>query len=90
MKLSAYERETVINFNEAERFAEVQANNGRLRTRIEKIRRERPDEVEFIREDEYAGFYRIPKNWIKINPTKILSDEQRAALINNLSPNHRG
>jgi len=74
MALSLSERETIINFNEAESTASAYTHNGRLTHRMEHLERDRPAEVN----RDYNGDFLIPKKWIKINPTRIMSDEQKA------------
>lgn len=72
MSLSRPEQETIINFNEAEAAASVYTHNGRIRRIPEQLGRDRPDEVS----RDHNGDFIIPKGWIKINPTRILSEEQ--------------
>lgn len=49
--------------------------------RLRKLHEERPSECEFVKEgSEGAEEYNIPKKWIKINATKILSEEQKERL----------
>lgn len=76
MNLTSIEKETIIVFNEAESEAAVQTYNGKLTRRLEQLERDRPDEVS----RDHQGDYVIPKTWIKINPTRIMTDEQREQL----------
>ena len=80
MNLSRLEQETIIIFNEAEPTAAIQTYNGRLQRRLEQLHAERPDTVS----RDYNGDYIIPKGWIKINPKRILSDEERQRLAERL------
>lgn len=80
MTLSPIERETIINFNEAESTSSVYTHNGRLLRRLEQLERDRPGEVA----RDHNGDFLIPKRWIKINPTRIISDEEKQRLAERL------
>ena len=77
-----YERETIISFNEAESTANIYTHNGALLRKLEKLAQERPEggRLEKISRFGPAADYTIPKTWVKINPTRILSEAQREAL----------
>jgi len=79
--LTRYEMETIINFNEEEGTASVYTHNKALRHKLEQLAQERPDDCKLFKvsHEGQAVEYYIPKSWVKINPTRILSDEQRAA-----------
>lgn len=81
-KLTRYEQETLINFNEGEDTASIYTHNKALRRKLEKLAQERPQECRLYKESHWgqAVEYYIPKSWVKINPSRILSDEQRAAM----------
>lgn len=81
MSISRLEQETVINFNEAEPMANVYTHNGALKRKLAKLEEERPAEVKHIRTlPEGAEEYTIPKKWIKVNASRILTEEQRVQL----------
>jgi len=81
--LTNYERETIINFNEAEGMASVYTHNKALRRRLEQLAQERPEECKLFKVTRWgeAVEYYIPKSWIKVSPPRKLhiSEEQRAA-----------
>ena len=78
MKLSKLEQETIITFNEAEDFAEVYTHNGRLRKRLAELAAARADDVQYRGADHGSVSYRVPKKWIKVNPTyKLEMSEER-------------
>lgn len=82
-KLEAYERETIINWSDADKKAEVQCYQGRIQKRLEQLAAEHPDECYKIKEHmDGAAEYVIPKSWVKINPPqhREYTDEQRAAM----------
>lgn len=81
MKLSNLERETVITFNEAENFAEVFTYNSRMKRTLAGLAADRPDDVQHIKTNPEGGAaYRIPKGWVKIRASRVLSEEQRAVM----------
>ena len=81
------EKETTIVFDEKDKTAHIQTYNGRLKKRLAKIHAERPDECKEVKpyfdEEEGAAAYTFPAKWLKINPPRELSDEQRRALSEN-------
>lgn len=78
MSLSAYERETVITYNDDEKEAIVYTCNAALRRKLESISADRPDECKLARQNEFYVEYTLPKKWVKIHPSRILSGEQKA------------
>ena len=80
MQLSRLEMETVVNFNEKEETANVFTHNGALIRRLEKLAVERPDECKpgYNQNEPRGKSFDVPKKWIKINPTRILTEEQLA------------
>lgn len=82
MSLTKYEQETILNFNEAEKEASVFTHNKALRRKLEKLAQERPEDcrLEKVSRDGEAVDYIIPKSWVKITPTRILTDERREAM----------
>lgn len=80
--LSRYEQETVIRFNEEEREAVIFTYNRALQRQMDKLAEERPGEVTLIRAEKEgtasAKEYRIHKQWVKVRPSRILSEEEKA------------
>jgi hypothetical protein len=78
--LTNSERETSIIFNEADRTASVFTYNGALQRKLLKLCEERSDDAKHNRTNEFGGMeFTVPKKWIKINASLILSDEQKQA-----------
>lgn len=80
--LSNYERETIINFNEAEATASVYTHNRALIRKLETLAQERPEDchLEKTSHDGQAVDYTIPKSWVRINPPRNaapLTEEQK-------------
>ena len=81
MDLTAAERETIINYNEAEQTASVYTHNRALRRALDKLAQERPEDcrVDRVSHDGAATDYAIPKAWVKIRPPRVASAAQKAA-----------
>ena len=84
--LDKYERETIINFNEAEPTASVYTFNRSLQSKLNKLLSFNPD-ISLKYSDEERAEYIVPKKWIKVSPPRQvnLTDEQRAAAAERLS-----
>lgn len=78
------ERETIIHFDEAGNNAEVFTFNLALIRKLDALAEERPDEVTITRAEAINGIqcreYRLPKKWIKVNASRILSEDEKARL----------
>lgn len=81
-KLTNYERETIINFNEGEDTASIYTHKKSLRRRLEQLAQERPEKCRLHKVSHWgeAVEYYVPKSWVKITPTRILTNAQREAL----------
>ena len=88
--LSAYERETIIVYNQEEDGAEVFTYHRALQNKLNKLVGTNPD-ITILRQDEEFTTYRVPKNWIKVSPPRQVnySDEQRAAMAERLAAARR-
>lgn len=82
MSLSRIEQETIISFNEDEKQANVYTCNPALKRKLAGLAESRPEDCKLLREypDGIGAEYQIPKRWVKVNPSRILTDEQRAIL----------
>lgn len=76
MKLTNYERETIILFNEAEDAAEISTYNRRLQHKLDSLVKEYPDEVKQTKRGAF-GLLHLPKRLIAVH--KPYSDERREA-----------
>ena len=81
MDVTAYEKETIINYNEGEPTASVYTHNRALRRTLDKLAQERPDDchIDKVSHDGAATDYTVPKMWIKIRPPRIASEAQKVA-----------
>ena len=78
--LTNYERETVILFNEAEGMAIVNTANSALSRRLAELAESRPGEVIFKKSNPPFVEYEVPKKWIKVNPSRVLSEQEKLRL----------
>jgi hypothetical protein len=77
-KLTNYERETILLFNEAEDKADVTTYNAALIRKLGRLAEERPREIKLVGVNDDGGCrYEIPKGWIKVNATMNLTDEEK-------------
>ena len=87
MKLSKYERETIITFNEEESAALIYTSNAKLKNRLTKFADKTNECVIEEFTDDGFGKYKIPKNWIKINMPRQYSEKQRQEMANRAKEN---
>ena len=81
MKLSNYEKETIILFNEAEKTASVYTHNTALQEQLAALCGSHPERVRRTDDNGHGGLtYELPKKWLKITPPRELSPAQREVL----------
>jgi len=81
MKLSNYEKETIILFNEAEKTASVYTHNTALREQLAALCGSHPEQVRRTADNGHGGLtFELPKKWLKITPPRELSPAQREVL----------
>ena len=80
MKLTKYEKETAVLWNQAEQTASVYTHDTKLKNNLKKYAMERPEEVKIERETKDYIDAIIPKKWVKIRPPRTLSEAQKEAL----------
>ena len=72
------ERETIITYNEMEKNANVYTMNKALSTKLNRMARECPTLVKFVKEHRDGALeYTVPKKCVKVNKPVVLTDEQR-------------
>lgn len=93
MKLSRYEQETIINFNEEEDTASVYTHNNRLREKLLRLSKKYPDKIRTERKERDAVSFTVPKSCISVrepyNDARRAADSKRAKEAN-LCPPGRG
>ena len=91
MELSNIERETVINFNEAERTASIYTHNSALKAQLIGLCQSYPDQVRQTAANDWGGLtFELPKKWLRIVPPRVLSPAQREVLDRMNASRHKG
>lgn len=78
---AAYEKETVINFNNAEQNASCYTLNTHKRQMLLNLAEEYPDDVKIISKRDDMVEVIFPKKWVKIRPPRKLTEEQRVNAV---------
>lgn len=78
---AAYEKETVINFNNAEQNASCYTLNTHKRQMLLNLAKEYPDDVKIISKRDDMVEVTFPKKWVKIRPPRKLTEEQRVNAV---------
>jgi hypothetical protein len=74
------EKETIINFNEAEKEASVYTFNQKIIRTMKEYTEKFPDDCKLIHTGQHGELeFTCPKSWIKIRAPRILTEEQRRA-----------
>ena len=76
----AYEKETIINYNNAEKEAVYYSLRRHDIEMIQRLAEKYPDDVHIRGQRDGAIEATRPKSWVKIRPPRQLSDEQREAM----------
>lgn len=85
MKLSRMEQETIINFNEAYPTATIYTHKPALHRKLEQLCDQLPGDAKRGRTFPDGGQeYIVPKRWVKVNASRILSEAQKANLTGRL------
>lgn len=84
MILSAYERETIINFNEADKTASVYTYNNSLCRRLDQLAKTRND-ITLLRSGDGWREYIVPKKWVKVSPPRSVSEKTKEAARQRMS-----
>lgn len=81
MRLTKYEQETIILFNESESTAAVYTYNTGLQNTLNSLYQSHPEHVTQTGDNGYGGLtYSLPKKWVKIAPPRVLSEAQKKVL----------
>lgn len=76
--LSAYEKETVILFNNAEKTATVYAYDTKILKKLKEAIERHPDKARIMEEyEDECMMVEIPKEWVNINLPRQYSPEGR-------------
>ena len=77
--LTLYEKETIINYNEAELSATIYTHNVALRNKLLKLSQTETD-LRMIHLGADMIEVEVPKKWIRVNPPRKLSEQTRLEL----------
>ena len=81
MRLSNMEKETIINYNQAERTANIYTHNPALKAQLQELCWMYPDQVRQTAAHDWGGLtFELPKKWLRVKPPRVLSPAQRAVL----------
>lgn len=85
VRTSFDEQETVINAGPTEQGrAFIFTNVPKDLRKLWKLYNQRPDEVELIKDDKYGTEFRIPEKWVRIYPSRKVSEDRKAQLTERL------
>lgn len=72
------ERETTVNYTDADSVATVMSYNAAMAARLKRLLAEHPDEVTLVWESEGGVEVRVPKKWVRVSPPRKVeyTDEQ--------------
>lgn len=86
VKLTAYEKETIIIYNQADDTASVFTYHTTLQNKLNGLVGKNPD-IKITDQGEEWVRYEVPKSWIKVNPPRKrdMTEEQRAAAAERLA-----
>lgn len=91
MKLSLFEQETIINYNDGEKTASVYTHNKSLCRKLDALLTDKPEECQLVREchDGQAREYSVPKRWIRVSPPRAsnMTPAQRQAAAERMARN---
>lgn len=81
MRLSNYEKETIINFSEADKTASVYTHNEAMKAQLSGLCGAYPKQARQTGDNGYGGMtFELPKKWLKIKPPRVLSEKQLEVL----------
>ena len=80
MKLTKYEQETIINYNQEEATCEIWTADKALQRRLDKLCLE-SSIITRENRDEYFKRYICPKKWIKVKKPREYTGENRVKAI---------
>ena len=79
IKLTRYEQETIINFNAADKTAELYTRDPAIIRQLDSLVSEYPDTFKCVGETDIDKTYVMPKTAVTYRKPRRLSEEQREA-----------
>ena len=77
MSYTNIEKETIINYNQEEKEANIYTHDKRLVTKLMNCCEKYPEQFKLIEQDTESKTFIIPKKYVSVRPPKIMSDEQK-------------
>lgn len=78
-RLTKFEQETIILFNEEDTFATCYTHNKSLMRKLRDLSA-KSKAVTLQSEDERSQTYKFPKKWIRVQMPRVLTEEERQKL----------
>ena len=79
MRLTNIEKETVINFNEAERTASIYTHNEALKHQLLELCQTHPAQVRQTAANAWGGLtFELPKKWLRVTPPRGQNESEQA------------
>ena len=77
MKLSRYERESILNYNAGEQTATLYTRDKAVMRKLDTLVADYPDTYKLTGQDELSKTYSFPKLYVSYRKPRIVSVEQR-------------
>jgi len=71
-------QDNAIEFLTGEEVATVTATQKRLKNRLQRLKKERPNEIDMIINKDGSICAHIPVRWVRIQPNHVMSEEEQA------------
>lgn len=82
--------ENVIEFIKGQKIATVTFSQRKYITRIKKLAEQRPEACQIVAENEDGSILaHIPTSWVRINPSKVMSEKEKEELVERFKNSHR-
>ena len=77
MKLSRYERESILNYNAGEQTATLYTRDKAVMRKLDTLVADFPETYKLTGQDEISKTYSFPKSYVSYRKPRIVSTEQR-------------
>ena len=77
MKLSRYERESILNYNAGEQTATLYTRDKAVMRKLDTLVADFPDTYMLTEQDEVSKTYSFPKSYVSYRKPRAVSTEQR-------------
>ncbi len=77
MKLSRYERESILNYNAGEQTATLYTRDKTVMRKLDTLVADFPDTCKLTGQDEVSKTYSFPKSYVSYRKPRAVSTEQR-------------